>query len=83
MIVNILIELLLVLVDLILIVLPVAGPLPEAATAWVGYFNSGVSLIGFILPMTQFFVILGLWVSIELVLIGYRIALFIYKRVRG
>lgn len=51
--------------------LPVAAPIPAAALQWVGWFHTGLQLIGFMLPMDQFFIILGLWLGIEGVILAF------------
>jgi hypothetical protein len=83
MIVTFFINLLNSLVRVLLAILPIASPFPDAVTLWVGYFHTGLQLIGYILPLDQFFIIFGLWAFWETKLLLFTIAERIYKYIRG
>lgn len=83
MITGLFLTILLGLMSLLVGFLPTAQPLPTAVFDWVSYFHAGAQIIGIILPLNQFYIILGLVITIEGILLGYKIALFIFGWIRG
>lgn len=63
--------------------LPDAGTLSESVFSWISYFHSGAQFVGIFLPMGQFYVILGLFITIESSLLIFKIGIFVYNLIRG
>jgi len=72
-------------VAIVTAVLPLASsfPIPSDATLWVGYFHSGIQLIGFILPLDTVFIVFMLWLGIQASLFSAWLFMYIYGLFRG
>lgn len=68
-----------VFVGLINTLLPDAPRLSDSMLLWLGYFHSGITMIGFILPINTFFEVLGIVIVIEGYMLSIRIAMFIIR----
>lgn len=71
------------LIHILTSVLPDATALPDSVFLWVDYFHAGSQIIGAFLPLDQFFVILGLFILIEGLLVSFNISTTIYRWIRG
>lgn len=63
--------------------LPDAGTLSSSVFSWVSYFHAGAQFVGIFLPMSQFYIILGLFIAIETSLLIFKLGIFVYNLIRG
>lgn len=83
MITGFLIFIVLSIINLLILILPEATALPTSIFSWVSYFNTGASILNQFLPLGQFFSALGLFITIEGVLLGYKIGVTVFGWIRG
>lgn len=83
MITDILITILIELITFLIGVLPQAGELPEQIFDWVPYFKTGQQFLASFIAFDTFFILVGYMITIEGLLIVYKISRIVYKMIRG
>ena len=69
--------------NLALVLLPVADPLPASVGGAVEAVQGAIDLMGWILPLDTLLTAFGLALSLEIIIFSVRWSVWLYNKIRG